>query len=41
MGIAGEIAARKSSGNGSLQVNFLDELYNLDEAAIKNNIKQP
>lgn len=40
MGIAGEIAARKSSGNGSLQVNFLDELYNLDEAVIKDNIKQ-
>jgi len=40
MGVAGEIAACKSSGNGSLQVNFLDELYNLDEAAIRNNIKQ-
>lgn len=40
MGIAGEIAARNSRGNGSLQVNFLDELYNLDEAATKENIKQ-
>ena len=40
MGIAGEIAAHKSSGNGSLQVNFLDELYNLDEAVIKDTIKQ-
>ena len=39
MGIAGEIAAKKSYGNGSLQVNFLDELYNLDEEVIKNNIK--
>lgn len=39
MGLAGEIAARKSSGNGSLQVNFLDELYNLDEEIIKANIK--
>lgn len=40
MGIAGEVAARKSSGNGSLQVNFLDELYNLNEEVIKNNIIQ-
>lgn len=39
MGIAGEIASGKSRGNGSLQVNFLDELYNLDETAIKNTIK--
>ncbi|NDW19182.1 hydroxyethylthiazole kinase [Dysgonomonas sp. 216] len=38
MGIAGEIAARKSTGNGSLQVNFLDELYNLNSDIIKNNI---
>ncbi|MDR2955682.1 MAG: hydroxyethylthiazole kinase [Prevotella sp.] len=40
MGIAGEIAATKSSGNGSLQVNFLDELYNLNGDTIKTNIKQ-
>lgn len=40
MGIAGEIAAKKSSGNGSLQMNFLDELYNIDEEVIRNNIKQ-
>ncbi len=39
MGIAGEIAARQSRGNGSLQANFLDELYNLDEETIKMNIK--
>jgi len=39
MSIAGEIAARKSSGNGSLQVNFLDELYNLNGDTIKANIK--
>lgn len=39
MGIAGEIAASKSSGNGSLQVNFLDELYNLDGSVIEKNIK--
>lgn len=40
MGIAGEIAAKKSSGNGSLQMNFLDELYNISEEVIRNNIKQ-
>lgn len=40
MGISGEIAARRSSGNGSLQVNFLDELYNLNGDTIKANIKQ-
>lgn len=39
MGVAGEIAATKSSGNGSLQVNFLDELYNLNGEVIKSNIK--
>lgn len=39
MGIAGEIAARKSRGNGSLQVNFLDEMYNLDADTIKSNLK--
>lgn len=40
MGIVGEIAAKKSLGNGSLQMNFLDELYNIDEDVIRNNIKQ-
>lgn len=39
MGITGEIAVKSSKGNGSLQVNFLDELYNLDETIIKKNIK--
>ncbi|MCC8174507.1 MAG: hydroxyethylthiazole kinase, partial [Odoribacter sp.] len=39
MGIAGEIAAMKSRGNGSLQMNFLDELYNLDEDTIRKHIK--
>ena len=39
MSIAGEIAAAKSSGNGSLQVNFLDELYNLNIDHIKNHYK--
>lgn len=39
MGIAGEVAARNSKGNGSLQVNFLDELYNLNEEVIRKNIR--
>lgn len=39
MGIAGEIAAGKSSGNGSLQMNFLDELYNLNINTIQNRYK--
>jgi hydroxyethylthiazole kinase len=29
MSLAGERAAGSSRGNGSMQVNFLDELYNL------------
>jgi hydroxyethylthiazole kinase len=29
MSLAGEKAAEHSRGNGSMQVNFLDELYNL------------
>ena len=31
MGIAGQLAAQASKGSGSLQVNFLDELYNFDD----------
>lgn len=34
LGVAGEIAARQSAGPGSLQVNLLDTLYNLDEETI-------
>lgn len=40
MGIAGEIAARKAAGSGSLQLCFLDELYNLNAETIQNNLKQ-
>lgn len=36
MGITGEIAAGKSAGPGSLQVNFLDTLYSLSENDILN-----
>lgn len=39
MGIAGEIAASQSVGNGSMQINFLDALYNINEAVIQKHIK--
>jgi hydroxyethylthiazole kinase len=31
MSLAGERAAAQSRGNGSMQMHFLDELYNLTE----------
>jgi hydroxyethylthiazole kinase len=39
MGIAGEIAAAKSAGPGTLQLNFLDTLYTLSDAAIEETYK--
>ena len=39
MGIAGEIAAEKATGPGSLQVQFLDTLYNLKIADIETRLK--
>ncbi len=39
MGIAGEIAASKSGGPGTLQLHFLDTLYNLDEDNIEEIYK--
>jgi hydroxyethylthiazole kinase len=39
MGIAGEIAAEKSEGPGSLQLNFLDTLYILDGQTIEKTLK--
>lgn len=39
VGIAGEIASIKSRGTGSLQMNFLDELYNISEKEINEYIK--
>lgn len=39
MGIAGEIAAEKSTGPASLQINFLDTLYNLKAEDITNRLK--
>jgi len=40
MAIAGEIAASQSKGPGSLQVNFIDVLYNLSEEEIHNTLIQ-
>lgn len=40
MGIAGEIATSRSHGNGSLQVNFLDELCIIDGEIIRKNLRQ-
>lgn len=38
MGIAGEIAALQSKGPGSMQLNFLDVIYNLSEEEIHNTL---
>jgi hydroxyethylthiazole kinase len=39
MGIAGELAAEKSAGPGSLQMQFLDALFNLEKADIESRLK--
>jgi len=39
MGIAGEIAAKKAKGPGTLQLYFLDALYQLQEADIKKRLR--
>lgn len=39
MGISGELAAAKSQGNGSMQIHFLDELFNLDESILRDKLK--
>ena len=39
MGIAGEIAAEKAAGPGSLQMHFLDNLYSLSESDIGRRLK--
>jgi hydroxyethylthiazole kinase len=39
MGIAGEMAAEKSSGPGSMQVHFLDALFNMTGADIEKRLK--
>ena len=39
MGIAGEIAAEKAAGPGSMQVHFLDALYQVKEKEITKRVK--
>jgi hydroxyethylthiazole kinase len=39
MGIAGELAAKKSEGPGSMQVHFLDELYHLTGETLSRHLK--
>ena len=39
MGIAGEMAAEKAAGPGSLQMHFLDSLYTLSEDDIERRLK--
>ena len=39
MGIAGEIAAERSQGPASMQVQFLDALFNLTGAEIEQRLK--
>jgi len=39
MGIAGELAAKRSEGTGSMQINFLDELYKISEKEISKYYK--
>ena len=38
MGIAGDMAVKKSAGPGSLQMNFIDQLYNLTAEDVKANL---
>lgn len=39
MGIAGEIAGEKSEGPGSMQMNFIDELYKISASEIEHRLK--
>ena len=39
MGITGEMAAARSAGPGSFQVNFLDVLYSLTEDDIERRLR--
>ncbi|UUM31708.1 hydroxyethylthiazole kinase [Vibrio japonicus] len=39
LGVVGEIAAEKSRGPGSLQMNLLDELYQLDSSVLTKRLK--
>lgn len=39
MGIAGEMASEASKGPGSMQMNFIDQLYNISNADIEQRLK--
>ena len=39
LGVVGEIAAEQARGPGSLQINLLDELYQLDEETLAKRLK--
>ncbi|EJG1887015.1 hydroxyethylthiazole kinase [Vibrio parahaemolyticus] len=39
LGVVGEVAAEQARGPGSLQVNLLDELYQLDEETLAKRLK--
>ncbi|MDL5512457.1 hydroxyethylthiazole kinase [Arenibacter sp. M-2] len=39
LGIAGELSERQSSGPGSLQMNILDKLYNIEETEFDEHLK--
>lgn len=39
MGIAGEMAAEQAKGPGTLQMHFIDALYNLDQEAVTTRLK--
>jgi hydroxyethylthiazole kinase len=40
MGIAGEMAVERAAGPGTLQLHFLDILYGLTEADIRQRLRQ-
>lgn len=40
MGVAGELAAEKSAGSGSMQANFIDELYLLTPDILLKTLRQ-
>jgi hydroxyethylthiazole kinase len=39
MGVAGEIAAERARGPGSLQLELYDALYRLDEATLTERLR--
>ena len=39
MGIAGEMASEASKGPGSMQMNFIDQLYKISNADIEQRLK--